>query len=142
MVKVKELQPRQGNVDIELDVVDMGEVREFEKFGKKGRVANAVAKDDTGDIKLSLWNEQIDQIKAGDKVKITNGYVNEWQGEMQLTTGKFGKLEVIGESEETKKKMTSEPNEEENKKMYEDAKKQIDNETLDEDPLVEEEDIE
>ena len=29
------------------------------------------------------------------KVKITNGYVSEFQGELQLTTGKFGKLEVL-----------------------------------------------
>src|SRR3989338_4056844 len=67
----------------------------FEKFGRSGRVATAVAKDETGDIKLTLWNDQIDQVKAGDKVHITNGYVSEWQGEKQLTTGKMGKLEVV-----------------------------------------------
>ena len=47
---IKDLQLRQGNVDIEVDIVDVGEVREFEKFGRTGRVANAVAKDETGDI--------------------------------------------------------------------------------------------
>ena len=36
-----------------------------------------------------------DNLKAGDKIKVTNGYVNEFQGEMQLTAGKFGKLEVV-----------------------------------------------
>ena len=104
-MQVKDLQARQGKIDINLDVVDVGEVREFEKFGKNGRVANAVAKDETGDIKLTLWNDDIDKIKAGDKIKITNGYVSEWQGELQLGTGKFGTLEIIGESEEAKKEM-------------------------------------
>ena len=52
---VKDLQARQGNVDITLDVVDVGEPREFEKFGKTGKVATAIAKDETGDIKL--WEQ-------------------------------------------------------------------------------------
>lgn len=98
-MQVKDLKPKQGSVDIVLDVVDVGTPREFQKFGKPGRVANAIAKDETGDIKLTLWNEDIDKIKAGDKVQMTNGYVNEWQGEMQLTTGRMGKIEVVGKAE-------------------------------------------
>jgi len=92
---IKDLQPKQGNVEVEATVVDKGDIREFNKFGKAGRVCNAKIKDSTGTIALTLWNEQIDQIHVGDRIKITNGYVNEWQGELQLTTGKFGKLEVL-----------------------------------------------
>ena len=98
-MQVKDLKPRQGNVDIIVDVVDVGTPREFQKFGKPGRVATAIAKDETGDIKLTLWNEDIEKVNAGDKVHLTNGYVNEWQGEMQLTTGRLGKLEVVGKAE-------------------------------------------
>ena len=92
---INELQARQGNVNLTLEIVELEEPREFEKFGKKGRVSNAVAKDATGTIKLTLWNEDIDKVKAGDSVKIENGWVGEWQGELQLSTGKFGKLEVL-----------------------------------------------
>ena len=142
-MQVKDLQPRQGKVDIELDIVDMGEVREFEKFGKAGRVANAIAKDETGDIKLTLWNEDIEKIKSGDKIKITNGYVSEWQGEKQLSTGKFGTLEVIGERDEVKKEETSPPDEEEDKKIYNEAEKNLKEleESLEEEPDYDEEDI-
>lgn len=98
-MQIKDLKPKQGNVDIVVDVVDVGSPREFQKFGKPGKVSTAVAKDETGDIKLSLWNEDAERIKAGDKVHLTNGYVNEWQGEMQLTTGRLGKLEVIGKAD-------------------------------------------
>ncbi len=94
-MKIEELKPRQGKIDIEVEVTDIGDAREFEKFGKKGRVANAVVKDDTGEIKLTLWNDEIDNVKVGDKVRISNGYVNEFQGEKQLTAGRFGKLEVV-----------------------------------------------
>ena len=98
-MQVKDLKPKQGNVDIVIDVVDVGDTREFNKFGKPGRVATAIAKDETGDVKFTLWNDDIDKVKAGDKIHLTNGYVNEWQGEMQLTTGRLGKLEVVGKSE-------------------------------------------
>jgi len=122
---VKDLQIRQGNVDIVVDVVDVGEIREFEKFGRSGRVATAIVKDETGDVKFTLWNEQIDQVKAGDKVKITNGYVSEWQGEPQLTTGKMGKLEIVGDSKETKEEMTKGPDEEKNKEIYQESEENL-----------------
>lgn len=98
-MQIKDLKPKQGNVDIIVDVVDVGDPREFQKFGKPGKVATAIAKDETGDIKLTLWNEDIEKVKSGDKVQLTNGYVNEWQGEMQLTTGRLGKLEVVGKAD-------------------------------------------
>ena len=94
-MQISDLKPRMGNADITAEVIEVEAPREFAKFGKQGRVANAVLEDSTGKVKLTLWNEQIDQIKKGDKVHITNGYVNEWQGEMQLTTGKFGKMEIV-----------------------------------------------
>jgi len=140
---IKDLQIRQGNVDIEVDIVDVGEAREFEKFGRTGRVATAIAKDETGDIKLTLWNDDIDKVKAGDKVKLTNGYVSEWQGEPQLTTGKLGKLEVVGESKETKEEMTKGPDEDKDKKIYQESEERLKKveEKLEDKPVTDEEEI-
>ncbi|MBW3015364.1 hypothetical protein KY330_03010 [Candidatus Woesearchaeota archaeon] len=104
-----DLQPRQGKVDIVVEVVSMDEPREFNKFGKTGKVCNALVKDETGEIKLTLWNDDIDKVKPGIKLHIVNGYVNEWQGEKQLTTGKFGSLEVIGEATQEPASQASEP---------------------------------
>ena len=123
---IKNLQIGQGKVDIELDVMDVGETRQFKKFGKAGRVATAVAKDETGDIKLTLWNDDIDKVKAGDKIRITNGYVSEWQGEPQLTTGKLGKLEIIGESKQAKEEATKGPDEAKNKEIYKETTEKLD----------------
>ena len=108
-MQVKDLKPKQGNIDIIVDVIDVGIPREFEKFGKAGKVATAIAKDETGDIKLTLWNEDIEKVKAGDKVHLINGYVSEWQGEMQLTTGRLGKIEVVGKADVDLNKETSSP---------------------------------
>lgn len=94
-MNIAELNAGQGKVDIEAEVIDKAEPREFTKFGSTGRVCNATIKDESGEMSLTLWNDEIDQVKVGDKVKITNGYVSEFQGEKQLSAGKFGKLEVV-----------------------------------------------
>ena len=94
-MQIKDLQPKQGKVEIEVEVIEKEQPKEFSKFGSVGKLCNAKVKDETGTIKLTLWNEQVDQIQVGDKLKIINGYVSEYQGEMQLSTGKFGKLEKI-----------------------------------------------
>ncbi|MBL7051235.1 hypothetical protein ISS04_03680 [Candidatus Woesearchaeota archaeon] len=104
-MEIKDLQARQGNVEIVATVKDISEPREFEKFGKTGKVANATIADESGQIKLTLWNEQIDQVKLGNRIHIKNGYVGEWQSELQLSTGKFGSLEVL-EGEESPSETT------------------------------------
>jgi replication factor A1 len=94
-MEIKDLEAGQGKIDITVEIASMQEPRAFDKFGKSGKVANAKAKDASGEITLTLWNEQCDQVKVGMKIHITNGYVSEFKGEKQLGTGKFGKLEIV-----------------------------------------------
>ena len=98
-MKVNELEAKQGKVDIVLEVTEKSEPKTFQKWGKDGSVCNAKGKDDTGEITITLWNDQIDKVNVGDKIEIKNGYVGEWQGEKQLSTGKFGTLEVVGKGD-------------------------------------------
>jgi hypothetical protein len=42
---IKDLQARQGQVDLIVEIVEKGDIREFEKFGKAGRVCNVKIKD-------------------------------------------------------------------------------------------------
>jgi replication factor A1 len=94
-MKISELQVNQRKVDITATVKEIGTVREFNKFGKPGKVVTAVIEDDSGSIQLTLWNEQIDIVKEGDTIKIENAYVKEWQGEKQLNIGRLGKLDKV-----------------------------------------------
>lgn len=119
---IKDLQPRQTGVDVTGEIVEISQPREFSKFGKQGKVTTAFLKDQTGKVKLSLWNEQIEQVSVGDTVKVSKGYVNEFQGEIQLTTGKFGTLEVLDSANES----VTEDNIEE-AEMLEEIKKPHDN---------------
>jgi len=131
-MEIKDLQARQGNVEIVATVKDISEPREFEKFGKTGKVANATIADESGQIKLTLWNEQIDQVKLGNRIHIKNGYVGEWQSELQLSTGKFGSLDVL-EGEETPAETAEAPSTEEEPTPEEPA-----TETPTEEPVEEE----
>ncbi|MFH0831414.1 MAG: OB-fold nucleic acid binding domain-containing protein [archaeon] len=112
-MKISELQAGQGNVDIEAEVVEVSAPREFNKFGRNLSVATATIKDDSGTVKMSLWNQDIDKVKAGSRIKVTSGYVNEFQGEKQFTSGKFGKIEVLGEGKSIQAEEKSENFEEE-----------------------------
>lgn len=95
-MKVSELKPRMAVDEITLEIVSKGETREFANERGSGKVCSAAAKDEDGEeITLSLWNEQIDQVKEGTKVKIENGWCSEFQGQKQVSTGKFGNLTVL-----------------------------------------------
>jgi len=116
-MKIADLKVGQKADLDEATVTEIGESRTFVRFGRPIRVATATIEDDTGKVKMSLWNEQIDQVKEGDKIKLTDGFCKEFQGEKQVTAGKQGKIEVIGagEAPATKKAEAVEENEEEKK---------------------------
>ncbi len=98
--KVKDLSPRLGQVNIVLDVVSLGEPRAFNSYKGQGTVANAAGKDETGEVSITLWNDQYKLIKQGDKIKIENGYVSEYNGKLQISTGKFGTITVLEQGKE------------------------------------------
>ncbi|MEM2937406.1 MAG: hypothetical protein QXJ63_02525 [Candidatus Bathyarchaeia archaeon] len=64
----------------------------FTRFGNYASVANALIADETGTIKLCLWNEQIDSIHTGDTVQIENASVSTFRGERQLRIGRKGTI--------------------------------------------------
>ena len=65
------------------------------KAGGTIDVCDAYIVDDAGEIKLTLWGDDIPKVNDGSKVKITNGYTNTFKGEVSLTKGKYGQLEVL-----------------------------------------------
>ena len=94
MTKIEELSPG-SNATLEGEITEKEEAREvITKFGKKTRVANAKLKCEDGEIKLTLWEDDIDKVKEGDKIKLEEGWVTEFRGELQISTGKNGKITV------------------------------------------------
>ncbi len=97
MVTIKDLHDGMKRVDVEAKVVEKSDPREVKSRYKDEtyKIVDAVVADETGSIKLTLWNEQIDMVSIGDNIKIENGYVTSFKSELQLNVGKFGKLTVI-----------------------------------------------
>ncbi len=95
-MNIKDLRNGMKRVTVEAKVVEKGEPRQVRSRYKDETymVADAVVADETGSIKLTLWNEQIDQVNLDNKVKIENGYVTSFKGEIQLNVGRFGTLIV------------------------------------------------
>lgn len=95
-MKISELKPGASSVTVSGVVSQKDTPREVvTKYGKKLSVANITLKDDSGTIAMSLWGADIDTVNVGDKIEVSNGYVNEFRGNPQLATGKFGKIKVL-----------------------------------------------
>jgi replication factor A1 len=95
-LKAREVRPDMRRIDLELRILEMEEPRTYlRRDGREGRVTTAVAEDDTGKIKVSLWDSEIDRVKVGDKIRITNGYARLFRNEVHVSAGIYGRLEVL-----------------------------------------------
>ena len=61
------------------------------RFGE-APVARAILEDDTEKIALNLWRAQIDLVQEGDVVRIENGFVRTYKGQLELNVGSRGKI--------------------------------------------------
>ncbi len=67
------------------------------KDGKTHKVADAVLSDETGTVKLVLWNDRIRQVKPDERVLIEPGYVSSYREEIQLNLSRFGRIVILQE---------------------------------------------
>jgi replication factor A1 len=95
-LKIKDLQDGMRRVDVTAKVIEKSDIRQVRsRYGNETyKVADALIEDDTGTIKLTLWNERIEQVNIDDTVAIENGYVTSYRGEIQLNIGRYGKLSI------------------------------------------------
>jgi replication factor A1 len=82
-------------VKLEAKVLEVSEPRfVVTRFGNCASVANATVSDDTGKIRLCLWNDQISSVAVGDTVQIENASISQFKNERQLRVGKNGVLRI------------------------------------------------
>lgn len=89
--KVSEIQRDMGEVNLVAAVVDPGEAREFvRKDGSKGFVRTVLLGDETGKIRLNLWNEQARmELDRGETIEVINGSSRERYGQVEVQTGGY-----------------------------------------------------
>jgi ssDNA-binding replication factor A large subunit len=58
-------------------------------------VADATLQDSTGTTTLTLWGEDIAKYKVGTKIQITDGWVKDFRGKLQVSLGRSGKITIL-----------------------------------------------
>jgi len=89
-------QMRNG-INVAGEITKLSDVRTVNlKAGGTVDTLTATLTDDAGEIALQLWADDIAKIKVGSRVKVLNGFTNEFKGQVSLSKGKFGQLEIEG----------------------------------------------
>lgn len=86
-LQVKNILTGMRNVEITGKVIAKYELREFQTEKRSGKVANFMVGDETGVIRVVLWNDQTEQfanINEGDVVKIEGGYIRDNNGKKEI----------------------------------------------------------
>ena len=65
------------------------------KYGASKKVCGAFLKDETGEVRLTLWDSDVERIQNGYTIKIRNGYARPFRGEKYLSSGFFGSIDII-----------------------------------------------
>jgi ssDNA-binding replication factor A large subunit len=65
------------------------------KTGVSFLMRSGKIKDDTGEIEFKIWNENVNKIKVGDKLKINSPWVGWFEGALFLSIGKTSTFEVL-----------------------------------------------
>ena len=59
------------------------------------KVCGAFLKDETGEVRLTLWDSDVERIQNGYTIKIRNGYARAFRGEKYLSSGFYGSIRII-----------------------------------------------
>jgi len=95
-VRIGDLRTGMRQVTLKAKVLEIATPTQvFTRFGNYASVANAVIGDDTGTVKLCLWNEQIGSVSIGDMIELQSAHVSTFRGEQQLRIGKNGLINVL-----------------------------------------------
>ena len=93
--KVKDLMPGMQDIQQDLKIIQVYEIREWAKEGRSGKVGSFLGGDETGIVRVTLWGEKAESMKGLEKediVRVVHGYVKENNGRRELHVGTRGDL--------------------------------------------------
>ena len=94
MVGIATLQVN-TNANIEGTITAISEVRQVNSMRGPSQVADATVQDSTGSITLTLWGADATKYQVGQKLKLTDGWVKDYKGKLQVSLGRSGKIEIL-----------------------------------------------
>ena len=93
---IKDLRTGMSHVNLKAKILEVSEPKHVvTRYGNNASVAKALIADDTGTIRLCLWNDQINSVSVGDTIQIENARASTFRGERQLSIGKKGTLNNV-----------------------------------------------
>ena len=96
---ISDLRAGMSHVNLKARILEVAEPRRVvTRYGNYANIAKALISDDTGTIKLCLWNDQINAVTVGETVQIENARTSTFRGEKQLTLGTKGGVSNDGDS--------------------------------------------
>ncbi|WP_336363628.1 single-stranded DNA binding protein [Halalkalicoccus salilacus] len=99
--RIEDLSLGLSDVDLRGKVLATDSIRTFERDdGSEGRVANLTLGDETGRVRVTLWDERTEaaeRLSPGESVEVVDGYVRERDGSLELHVGNRGAIEGIEE---------------------------------------------
>ncbi len=99
--KIKNIISDLRFIDLAAKVLRIFDVRSFEKNGKKGSVKNILLGDETGNVMLVLWGEDIEKaagLQEGDVVRVSQAYSkksNSIYRDVEISLNKRGLIEKV-----------------------------------------------
>lgn len=82
------------NATIDATITAISAVRNVSTARGPGQVADATLQDDTGTITLTLWGDDTTRYSVGQKIRITDGWVKDFRGKLQISMGRSGKITI------------------------------------------------
>ena len=96
---VESLTMGQSDITLRGLVLGTDSVRTFDRDdGSEGRVANLTLGDETGRVRVTLWDERAGrarELESGAAVEVVDGYVREREGDLELHVGDRGAVESV-----------------------------------------------
>jgi len=94
--KIKDLRAGMKRINLKARVLAISKPQlALTRYNDYVMFANATLTDETGTIKLTLWNSRTNMLSINNIVEIENANVAAYRGELQLRMGRNSKLEVI-----------------------------------------------
>ena len=84
-----------SNATLEATITAISPVRDVTTARGPGKVADATLQDDSGTITLTLWGEDTKRYSVGQKIRITDGWVKDYRGKLQISMGRSGRISTV-----------------------------------------------
>lgn len=105
-LKIKDILPGMRSVDVVGRVTQIQGPRSFSTQNRTGKVASFLIGDETGSVRIVLWNEQaekVSELKQDTVVKILGGYVRERGNQKEVHLNQRSKFIASPEGESVEK---------------------------------------